>query len=103
MEEKELASLMLLTGDLDAIFDTFADKDAPVASDKPDTSTCTSCKIALYAVAGIQIHSQDIGQDCTNRALADMVKMLLLAGKAAGERFGPELCVRAHVYRLCFS
>jgi hypothetical protein len=35
--------------------------------------------------------------------MADMVKMLLLAGQAAGQKFGPDTFVRAHVYRLCLS
>jgi hypothetical protein len=55
-----------------------------------DNSTCISCKIALYPICGIQLHTGGIGFECKFRALADCIKMLLLAGVAAGQAFGPQ-------------
>lgn len=62
---------------------------AYVTVNTPDTRTCTSCKLPLYEVAGIKLHTSNCGQKCERRALADTVKMLLLAGQVAGEKFGP--------------
>jgi hypothetical protein len=51
---------------------------------------CIRCKLPLFELAGVTLHSSScIGNECPNSALADQVKMLLLAGRAAGEAFGP--------------
>jgi hypothetical protein len=62
---------------------------AQVTVDTPDTHTCTSCKLPLYVVAGTKLHTSNCGHKCERRALADTVKMLLLAGQVSGETFGP--------------
>lgn len=51
---------------------------------------CIRCKLPVFELAGVSLHSSScIGNECPNAALADQVKMLLLAGRAAGEAFGP--------------
>jgi hypothetical protein len=50
---------------------------------------CCRCRLPLFEIAGIKLHSSDIGFDCQNAALADQVKLLLLAGQIFGTRFGP--------------
>jgi hypothetical protein len=52
---------------------------------------CSRCKLPLFELAGTVLHSSScIGNACPNAALADQVKMLLLAGRAAGAAFGPD-------------
>jgi len=55
------------------------------------TGFCTRCKLATFKVAGVDVHSKSIGRDCTNTALSQKVKMLLLCGSARGVTFGPTL------------
>ena len=43
---------------------------------------CSRCRLPTFEVAGVQVHSGSFGRDCTNTALADNVKMLLLCGMA---------------------
>ncbi len=51
---------------------------------------CIRCKLPVFELADVTLHSSScIGNECPNAALADQVKMLLLAGRAAGEAFGP--------------
>jgi hypothetical protein len=48
--------------------------------------------LPLFEVAGIKLHSSEkseIGFNCKHTALADQVKMLLLAGQSFGTPFGP--------------
>ena len=55
-------------------------------------SFCCRCKLPLFEIAGIRLHScekSEIGFECKNSALADQVKMLLLAGEICGTQFGP--------------
>ncbi len=53
---------------------------------------CCRCMLPLFEFAGIRLHScekSEIGFECKNSALADQVRMLLLAGEICGTRFGP--------------
>ena len=50
---------------------------------------CSRCKLPTFKVAGVDVHSKSIGMDCTNTALSQKVKMILLCGGARGVTFGP--------------
>ncbi len=60
----------------------------------PDDSCCIRCKYPMFEVAGISLHPDDSGFECPHASLTDVVKMLLIAGRAAGHKFGPHTCVR---------
>ena len=66
-------------------------KSCPLAKAIPacPNGFCWRCKLPTFAVAGVEMHSGPIGRDCTNTALAESVKMMLLCGKANGVKFGP--------------
>ncbi len=50
---------------------------------------CPRCKLPIFKVAGVEVHSKCIGMDCNNTALAQKVKMMLLCGRARGVQVGP--------------
>ena len=67
---------------------------SPATFVTPDDSCCIRCKLPKFDVAGITLHAAGCGFDCPYAALSDVVKMLLIAGRAAGHEFGPLTCVR---------
>jgi hypothetical protein len=66
-------------------------KSCPMVTKVPicPTGFCTRCKLPIFKVAGVEIHSKSIGMDCNNTALAQKVKMMLLCGRARGVQVGP--------------
>jgi hypothetical protein len=67
-------------------------KCCPLATKVPacPTGFCPRCKLPTFKVAGVDVHSKSIGMDCTNTALSQKVKMILLCGSARGVTFGPD-------------
>ena len=48
------------------------------------------CRLPLFLIVDVSLHGRNYGSECSKRLLADEVKMLLLAGKAARNTFGPQ-------------
>lgn len=69
----------------------------------PDDSCCIRCKYPMFEVAGISLHPDDCGFECPHASLTDVVKMLLIAGRAAGHKFGPNTCVRVGMCMFTYS
>jgi hypothetical protein len=55
----------------------------------PATGFCVRCKLPTFKVAGVAVHSESIGMECTYTVLAQQVKFMLLCGRMRGVEFGP--------------